>query len=157
MLLAGHTGGVIPAVSFAVVWVALYSAHHVADFWGQSAWEAHTKSAPGWQGRLACLVHVLVHTFVALALLGAAAFFLDVPLSGWGIAAGLLVNGATHYFADRRAPLRQLAALLGKEDFYALGTGEGQGPHLGTGAHALDQAWHVSWLFVSALVLVLVG
>jgi hypothetical protein len=52
----------------------------------------------------------------------------------------------THYFADRRAPLRRLAGEVGAGGFWR--TGEG----LATGAALLDQAWHWWWLFVSALI-----
>jgi hypothetical protein len=44
----------------------------------------------------------------------------------------------------------------GKGEFYRLGAprrGRDDNPTLGTGAYALDQAWHVGWLFISALII----
>ncbi len=74
--------------------------------------------------------------------------------------AGLAVNAASHYAADRRRPLLSLAewlgatAIPGKEEFWHLGAprpGHDDNPTLGTGAYALDQSWHIGWLFIAAL------
>ncbi|MEU0516669.1 hypothetical protein [Streptosporangium sp. NPDC006007] len=49
-----------------------------------------------------------------------------------------------------------LAERTGKGDFHRLGAprpGTTDAPHLGTGAYALDQSWHIGWLFVSALII----
>jgi hypothetical protein len=48
-----------------------------------------------------------------------------------------------------------LAPRLGKGEFYWMGSprpGHDDAPHPGTGADALDQSWHVGWLFVAALI-----
>lgn len=56
----------------------------------------------------------------------------------------------SHYFADRRTPLRGLCDVLaftGKADFYRSGEG------LSSGAFHLDQAWHVGWCAISAAII----
>jgi hypothetical protein len=61
----------------------------------------------------------------------------------------------THYWADRRTTLAALATRVGKGEFYALGAprpGREDNPTIGTGAYALDQAWHWVWLLVAALL-----
>jgi hypothetical protein len=59
-----------------------------------------------------------------------------------------LVSAVTHYFADRRAPIRTLASLIpGKLEFLQSGNG------LASGAAVLDQAWRSGWLFISGLVM----
>jgi hypothetical protein len=72
------------------------------------------------------------------------------PDAGWSVA-GLAVNAVSHYWADRRSTLAGLARVAGKGGFYGLGDG-GVAP-AGTGAYAMDQAWHVGWLVVSVLVM----
>lgn len=140
------------------VFAALFAAHMVADHWVQTSAQARDKGLPGVAGRRACAAHVATYTATqALALL-ALELATDVRLhAGWTIA-GLGVSAATHYVADRRTPLRRLAELLdrttGKATFWHLGTPvAGQAPCLGTGAYALDQSWHIGWIFVSALVI----
>lgn len=140
----------------AAVAAALYAAHQVADHWVQTQWQADNKGLPGWTGRLACAGHVLSYTITCyLALLAL------ILVTGWQpgmapLAAGLAVNAVTHYIADRRTPLRRIAERLGSGRFYTLGVprpGRDDNPSLGTGAYALDQSWHIGWLFVSALVI----
>lgn len=153
---------------FAAVFAALYGAHHVGDFWvqtdrqavekGLSAKQAVDRGLPEWWGRWMCAKHVATYhltVLIAIALVAAA--------TGWRpglvpLLAGLAVSALTHYLADRRAPLKRLAELIGSGGFYALGAprqGRDDNPSLGTGAYALDQSWHIGWLFVSALVIAL--
>ena len=86
----------------------------------------------------------------------------DAPLRLLPAAVGLAVNAVSHYAADRRRPLLSLAEWLsatvipGKDGFWHLGAprpGCDDNPCLGTGAYALDQSWHIGWLFISALVI----
>ncbi len=143
------------AGTFAAVFAALYAAHQVADHWVQTEHQAATKGARTWAGRLACTGHVLTLTVTQLAALLAVIAVLDVELSGSQVAAGLAVNAVTHWWADRRATLAALAAAVGHRPFYGLGAprpGRDDNPSLGTGAYALDQSWHIGWLFVAALV-----
>ncbi|MFY1582882.1 transcriptional regulator [Micromonospora sp. WMMD734] len=128
---------------FAAAFAALYAAHQVADHWVQTQPQADRKGLPGWAGRIACVAHVASYTLtavVALALVAAA--------TGWrpnllAVAAGLTVSAVSHYAADRRTPLRRLADLLGKDPHWL---------ERGGGLYALDQSWHVGWLFVAALL-----
>lgn len=160
------------AGTFAAVFVTLYVAHQVADHWLQTHHQACTKGDPGWPGRMACARHVATYTATAVALLAAVALLLPLPLSVLGVAIGQAVSAVTHYWADRRTTLRAFAEAVGKGGFYQFGAprshlppapGEWRpagaatshdNPTLGTGAYALDQSFHVFWLFVAALVTV---
>jgi len=144
-----------PAV-FAAVFIALFVAHQVADHWVQTEHQAARKGDPGWPGRLACARHVATYTVTAFVAVGAVNDALGLQLDVWRLVAGLTVSAVTHYIADRRTPLKRLAALMGHRGFYALGTcraGRDDNPSLGTGAYALDQSFHYLFLFVAALVI----
>ena len=143
------------AATFAAVFAALYAAHAVADHWVQTQHQADHKGHPGWPGRIACAAHVATYTITALVAVTAAWRRLDLDLTLGNLTAGLAVSAITHYIADRRTPLRRIAELTGSGPFYILGTprpGKDDNPSLGTGAYALDQSWHIGWLFISALV-----
>jgi hypothetical protein len=140
--------------NFAAAFAALYAAHQVADHWVQTQHQADTKGQPGWRGRLSCAAHVGTYTLTAAVALALLAAVTGLPLDPWKVAAGLAVSAISHYIADRRGPLRRLAELTGSARFYALGIprpDRDDNPSLGTGAYALDQSWHVGWLFVAAL------
>lgn len=140
-----------PAV-FAAVFAALYAAHSFGDHWyGQTHHQALGKGARTRQGRLHCLGHVLLlaaHKAVALA---AVCVVTGLRPALAAVAVGLLVDGVSHYWADRRFTLKALAERTGKGDFYWLGMPEAA--PAGTGAYALDQSWHHLWLFVAALII----
>ncbi|EXG79163.1 DUF3307 domain-containing protein [Cryptosporangium arvum] len=131
----------------AVVFVALYAAHQVADHWVQTQHQADHKGRPGWVGRIACFLHVATYTATALVALLAAAWRTGLELSPAATVAGLLVSAVTHYIADRRTPLRIIADRIGSGPFYRLNTAGMNGAYL------LDQSWHIGWLFVAALVI----
>jgi hypothetical protein len=144
---------------FAAVFAALYAAHQVADHWVQTQCQSDRKGLPGWVGRLACARHVTTYTATALGALLAVASVTGLHLAVWPTTAGLAVSAVTHYVADRRTPLRWMAdklAWIGKPVFFRLGVpraGHDDNPSLGTGSYALDQSWHIGWLFVAALVI----
>lgn len=149
------------AVVFAAVFAALYAAHEVGDHWIQTNTQAMRKGAPGWPGRLACARHVASLAAVKLTAVAAAVLVLGLPVNALAVTAALAVDAVSHYWADRRSTLAALAGWLGrtlvpgKGDFYQMGSprpGHDDAPHLGTGAYALDQSWHIGWLFVAALV-----
>ena len=92
---------------------------------------------------------VVVCLLAAIAVTGAS-------VSPAAFTAGLTISAVSHYIADRRAPLRWFAAVTGHAAFFDLGAarpGRDDNPCLGTGAYAMDQAWHYGWLFVAALVM----
>jgi hypothetical protein len=132
------------ACTFAACFAALYAAHMVADHWVQTNAQATTKGAPGWPGRRACAAHVASYTLTALVALLALVWRTGLVLHPASVACGLTVSAVTHYVIDRRTPLRRLAMAMGvPADWF---------DH-GGGAYALDQSWHIGWLFISALVM----
>ncbi|MGW6707006.1 transcriptional regulator [Streptomyces sp. NPDC054956] len=153
----------MPAATFAAVFAALYVAHSVGDHWVQTSRQSVDKGKPGWTGRLADARHVFTLTVTKLVVLLPVALLLDLPLTAAGLAAGLGVDAVTHWWADRRSTLARLAKACGLEGFYSLGTAAhpaapvtatgSPAAHLGTGAYALDQAFHHLWLLVAALLI----
>lgn len=143
------------AAVFAAVFVALFIAHSVGDHWVQTSHQAAHKGendrTPGQSsraGRIACTLHVIGLTITKGIALAAVVWALDIPVTVAGVAAGLGVDAATHWWADRRSTLAWLAKVAGKTEFLSLGTpthpahpvtAEGTyAPTLGTGAYALD-------------------
>jgi hypothetical protein len=126
---------------FAAVAVAYLAGHYAGDYWAQTQWQALTKGKDGREGRLACAAHVAVYTVVLAAFLALTAGKLGMDVTVWRAVLGLGVSAATHYAADRREPLRKLAVLLGKGEWWDSG-----------GAPLLDQSWHLGWLFGAALL-----
>lgn len=144
---------------FAATFIALYAAHMVGDHWVQTAHQAAHKGDPGWEGRLACYTHVLTYSMTAVVFVLTMNAVTHTAHPTDQFIAGLVVSGVTHYIADRRTPLKRMAGWLsgiGKDGFYQLGAprpGKDDNPSLGTGAYALDQSWHIAWLFVAALIM----
>jgi hypothetical protein len=62
-----------------------------------------------------------------------------------GSTVALLINGATHYWADRRVYLIAFARRFGKGGWLDNDPGA---------AYQLDQSWHLGWLFITALIMV---
>lgn len=152
-MLADPTGSL---AVFAAVFGTLYAAHQVADHWVQTDAQAHTKVLPGWTGRIACAAHVTTYTLTAVAALVALAAVTGWRPGLWPTVTGLAVSAVSHYIADRRTPLRRLAEVTGSRHFINLGAprpGRDDNPCLGTGAYALDQSWHVLFLFAAALII----
>jgi len=128
---------------FAALFVALYVAHTIADYWVQTDWQARTKGTAGMLGRIACTLHVATYTATLLIVVVGVAYRLDVDLSPARVGLAIAVSAITHYIADRRTPLRRLAVAL-----------RHSGAWLDQGGLALiDQSWHVGWLGVAALVI----
>lgn len=123
------------------LWLGLYAAHDVADYWVQTPCQSADKGKPGWVGRLACFRHASTYTIsqaVALALVSTV-----VPITWTAALIALAVSGGTHYIIDRRSPLRKAARWFGqgKVEFYDKG-----------GAPALDQSAHKFMIFLAALL-----
>jgi len=134
----------LDVIRFVVTLAVLYPAHQVADHWIQTHTQACGKAAPGWAGWRANLAHVTTYTATLAAVLALVAW--RYPGLGYTpalVVAGLLVNGASHAFADRRAPLRALAVAMGKRSYW-----DAPG-----GAYQLDQSWHYGWLLLAALII----
>jgi hypothetical protein len=144
------------AGTFAATFVALYAAHEVGDHWIQTHHQACGKAAPGWTGRLLCARHVATLTLVKAAALGLATMALALPLNPYAVAAALAVDAISHYWADRRTTLQRFADWLGRTLVPGKGEfarfGDGAAAPTGTGAYALDQSWHIGFLFLSALI-----
>ncbi|MFB1046300.1 transcriptional regulator [Streptomyces chrestomyceticus] len=144
------------AATFAAVFIALYVAHSVGDHWVQTSRQSADKGRPGWAGRLAVSRHVATLTLTKLAVLAPAAALLGLHVSTLGLVAGLAVDAASHWWADRRTTLAWLARVTGLGEFYRLGApraGRDDNPHIGTGAYALDQSFHHLWLLIAALII----
>jgi len=148
------------AATFAAVFAALYAAHSVGDHWIQTHRQACGKGAPTRAGRLACARHVATLTVTKAVALGLVMLVTGLRLDGTYLLAGLLVDALSHYWADRAArhedrttkvTLERLARRLKKDGFYELGN-KVTAP-TGTGAYALDQSWHIGWLFITALII----
>uniref|UniRef100_UPI003F496875 DUF3307 domain-containing protein n=1 Tax=Actinokineospora sp. CA-119265 TaxID=3239890 RepID=UPI003F496875 len=147
------------AAAFGAVFVTLLVGHQVADHWVQTSCQARDKGRPGWVGRLACARHVATYTATLTGLLTLAIVALDLPVGVLGVTAGQTISAVTHYWADRRTTLAALARVTDKHQFHALGAprpGHDDNNCLGTGAYALDQSWHLLWLWVAALATTLV-
>lgn len=147
---------------FAASFAALFAAHSFGDHWyGQTHKQALGKGARGkhaHEGRKHCLGHVLLLTGHKVAFLVSICLVTGLRPSLLFVTVGLLVDAVSHYWADRRFTLQWLAEHTGKGEFYQLGSNTvdaagKQAFHLGTGAHALDQSWHIGWLFIAALII----
>ncbi|WP_113698819.1 DUF3307 domain-containing protein [Nonomuraea lactucae] len=141
---------------FAAIFVTLYAAHSVGDHWVQTHHQACAKGAPTIAGRLACLRHVATLTITKVIALAALALTTGLTTEPLLLVAGLAVDAFSHYWADRRTTLARLAEVTGHGDFFRMGQprpGTNDAVHLGTGAYALDQSWHVGWLFIAALII----
>ena len=147
-----------PRIRFAVTLAPLYAAHQVGDHWVQTHHQASTKGGRGEQqraGQAACARHVATMTATKALMLAATCAVTRTRLPLGRTVLALAVDAGSHYWADRRYTLAGLAGLLGKTGFYQLGQprpGRDDNPSLGTGAYALDQAWHAAWLWAAALI-----
>lgn len=126
------------------VFAALYAAHQVADHWIQTQHQADHKGLPGWRGRVSCAAHVATYTATALVAVVALVAVSGWRPGAWSLAVGLSVSAVTHYIADRRVPLRWMADRLRKNPAWL---------ERGGGMYAMDQSWHVGWLWVATLVI----
>jgi hypothetical protein len=147
--------------TFAAMFAALYAAHMVGDHWIQTHPQSQTKGGPGSAARLADLRHVTTLTLTKAIVLLLAWATVGLSVTVW-IVPALLIDAASHYWADRRSTLLRLARAMdriypgfGKVQFATLGSprpGHDDNPSIGTGLYSLDQSWHVLWLFIAALI-----
>lgn len=130
--------------AFGATFAALFAAHTVADHWVQTQHQATTKGFDGWAGRVSCAAHVATYTATAVLALVAVHVLAGLPLNPSRVAAGLTVSAVTHYLVDRRTPLRRMCQWLGKDTDWL---------ERGGGFYAMDQSWHIGWLFAAALII----
>lgn len=153
---------VVQLAVFGAVFCALYAAHCFGDHWVQTHRQACGKDAPGRAGAVWCARHVITLTITKMVALLALAAVTGLDIAPAYLAAGLAVDAVSHYWADRAAfhadqdterpvALAALAKWLRKGGFYGLGD-RAMAP-TGTGAYALDQSFHVLWLFIAALII----
>ncbi len=137
---------------FAASYVTLIAAHESADYWAQTRYQAANKGRHGnvhedAAGRRACLAHVATYTAISSAGVFGVNSGLKLGATWRGMLTGQLISFASHYFADRRYPLRELAARTGRLEFHDTTTGHA----------SLDQSWHRSWLALAALATTVIG
>lgn len=121
------------------------TAAHVADHWIQTGHQAAHKADAGLPGHRVMAGHIASYAGAQAVALVAVNQLLDMRLKPSRIAAAIMVSAATHWFIDRRWPVRKLAEATGKQGFHDLG-----GP-LG-GAYILDQSAHHLMEAVAAVV-----
>lgn len=151
--------------AFAALAVAMLALHLPLDMWVQTEGQAaHKGDRVSWRevratglgidkwvrvngrGWVAVAGHVGTYTLGMAGGLGMVAVVLGLGLDPARLVAALALTAATHAWADRRHTLAWLARTLGKGEFWHR---EAPVP----GAFWLDQAWHVGWLGVAALIL----
>ncbi|MFC4072638.1 transcriptional regulator [Actinoplanes subglobosus] len=152
----------VRAVTTAVAFAVMLAGHYIGDHWVQTSGQAYGKgldnagcvrSVALWH----CAKHVMSWTATTTIFLLGAAWWLRLPLEPGWLVAGIVLNGVTHFIADLRTPLIRLGRLLGRGgylDHVGVVRPSGaatSGP--GTGLFELDQAWHIGWLAVSALII----
>ncbi|MET7296760.1 hypothetical protein ABZS79_32485 [Streptomyces griseoloalbus] len=74
----------------------------------QAAHKGENDRTPGQSsraGRIACTLHVIGLTITKGIALAAVVWALDIPVTVTGVAAGLGIDAATHWWADRRSTL----------------------------------------------------
>jgi len=156
-----HDIDTIRAITTLVAFAFGLAGHYVGDHWLQTHEQACKKGLNGGNGRMCamwnCAKHVITWSAAVTVFIAAAGWWLHLPLRPGWLAAGMALNAVTHFVADLRTPLLWLGRRLGRGRYLdygnvvrSSGTAEG-GP--GTAAFHLDQAWHIAWLAVSALVM----
>ena len=98
----------------AATYAALRVAAGIADHWLQTGHQACGKAAPGLKGHKAMAGHVASYVASQAVAVAVANKVLDMKLKPSAIAAALAFSGATHWFIDRRWPVRKLAEAMGK-------------------------------------------
>jgi hypothetical protein len=151
----------VRAVTVAVAFAAMLAGHYIGDHWIQTSGQACKKALNGAESHACavwnCAKHVLTWSATSVVFLGAAFWWLHLPVRPGWLAAGIAVNAVTHFVADLRTPLIWLARAAGRggyiEHSQVLRPAGPQSTGPGTATFHLDQAWHIAWLFVAALLM----
>lgn len=126
------------AANAAVAYAAMRSAAGIGDFWAQTSHQAIHKADAGLSGHRAMAGHVGSYAATQAVALVAADRLLGMGLRPSRIAAAVAFSAATHWFIDRRWPVRRAAEALGKKEFLGLDkTVFGSHFHLDQSAHHL--------------------
>lgn len=129
----------------AAAYGAMRTAAAVADHWVQTSHQAAHKADAGLDGHKAMAGHIASYAGAQAVALAAANQLLGMKLRPSRMVAAVAFSAATHWFIDRRWPVRRLCDATGKRGFHDLG-----GP-LG-GAYILDQSAHHLMEAVAAVV-----
>lgn len=145
--------------TFAAVGFAMIAGHSFGDHWVQTGFQAMNKGRKDKVGRLACRGHVFSLQTTKLVLI-LVLMLAGLSISPLALVAGLAFDGITHYWCDRRFTLEGVCGRIGKADFYQMGKDTihehaPNGTHLGTGAYALDQSFHMLMIFIASLIIAL--
>lgn len=141
-------------IVFAAGFIALFVAHHAADYLFQT--DAQSGCKAGWDekddqgvfvrhrhGWGANQLHAAIHSVAELAMLGTLVAAVSLPLSVLGTVLAVTWNHVTHSVIDRRWIVRQWMTRTGSEAFVDRG-----------GMPLVDQSMHiVVGLFPAALLL----
>ncbi|MEV5597586.1 DUF3307 domain-containing protein [Streptomyces sp. NPDC052496] len=141
------------AAEFAATYIALFTAHHAADYLTQSDRMSARKT--GWTGKDADgkpvrhagwganQLHAASHSVAELLALGLLAAVVGLSLPLWGVMAAVLWIHLTHSLIDRRWPVRAWMCRTGSADFVQRG-----------GMPLVDQSMHLVFgLFPAALLI----
>jgi hypothetical protein len=150
----------VRAVTVAVTFCAYLTGHYIGDQWIQTGSQACKKALDGTEARVCamwhCAKHVTTWTATTVLVLAVAGWWLHLPLRPGWLCAGIALNAVTHFVIDLRTPLIWVANLLGRGMYMEHcqvvrpAGAERTGP--GTAVFHLDQAAHIAFLFVAALI-----
>lgn len=134
------------AGKFSAAYTALRVAGQVADHYVQTSHQAAHKADAGVAGHKAMAGHIASYAAAQAAALVVVNQVLDAGIKPRGIVAAVAFSAATHWFIDRRWPVRKLAEATGKLGFHDAGE------VCGKGSYVLDQAAHHLMEGVAAVV-----
>ncbi|MEU4623095.1 DUF3307 domain-containing protein [Actinoplanes sp. NPDC023801] len=134
------------ALTFAVMAVTLHAAHQVGDHIIQTDDNAAGKVGPGRSGWQHVLMHVTTYHLTASVMITITILFLDLPVTGLGLATGLGFSFITHAVIDRRWLVRWLLDNTGSAAF-----ADRQTPICGM--YLADQSLHYCCLWVASLLI----
>ncbi|CAM5327389.1 MULTISPECIES: DUF3307 domain-containing protein [Streptomyces] len=141
------------AAEFAAAYIALFTAHHAADYlaqgdrmsarkagWTEQGPDGKSVRHTGWGANQ---LHAATHSVAELLALGLLAAVVHLPLPVWGVTGAVLWIHLTHSLIDRRWPVRAWMCHTGSAGFVQRG-----------GMPLVDQSMHLVFgLFPAALLI----